>query len=118
MARQKVIIDPGVAAFLSGNDKEEHPEAESNRKRRRYPSEEKRSKATYTLSPETVEAVREIAEQERFGLKQISVVAEALLLYSVEAYRAGRVCVEMVPDGEIAGGQRWKPVLKEVENAP
>jgi hypothetical protein len=48
-----------VAAYLSG---EEPTEAlKSTRKRPRYPSEDKRSKATYSLAPETIDKVREVA---------------------------------------------------------
>lgn len=94
--RQTVRTDPAVAAYLSGEEPPE--ELQPTRKRPRYPSEDKRSKATYNLDAETIERVREIARLERFGKKQISVVAEALLNFAIEAYEAGEIHLVVTPD--------------------
>ena len=55
----------------------------------------KRRKATYDLSAETRAKVKEIAQRERFGLKQISRVAQALLDYAIADYESGEARIEM-----------------------
>lgn len=75
---------------------ERRPEADDAgpRKRPRYPSEENRTKATYDLSLEIIEGLRDIAVQERLG-RRPSRVAQALLVHGVEMYEAGRIEFEV-----------------------
>jgi hypothetical protein len=70
----------------------------SDRKRPRYPSEEHRRKATYDLDRELIEAIRRIAAEEYLERGQ-SRVAQALLVYAVAQYDAGRLALERRSDG-------------------
>jgi LmbE family N-acetylglucosaminyl deacetylase len=67
---------------------------ESTRKRKRYPTEDRRSKMTVDLDPETTAKIREIAKQERVGT---SAVAQGLLDYALNAYESGRLRFERRP---------------------
>ena len=90
---------------------ERRPEQENGggeRKRRRYPSEENRSKATYDLDGELIEALREIAVRERLG-RSPSKVAQAFLAFAVEEYEEGRIQLEV----EQRGPDWWLEVARE-----
>ena len=102
--RRTVQLDPAVAALMSGEAPPKEQAPEPQRKRPRYPSEARRSKATYDLDPETIAKVKEIAMRERFGKKQISVMAQALLDYAIAQYETGAMRIEMVETQE-----GWKP---------
>jgi macrodomain Ter protein organizer (MatP/YcbG family) len=72
-----------------------HREPEqSTRKRRRYPTEDQRSKMTIDLDPDTIAQLREVAKREKAG---VSVTAQALLDYAMEAYESGRLKFERRP---------------------
>jgi LmbE family N-acetylglucosaminyl deacetylase len=64
--------------------------------RKRFPSEETRSKITLDLDPDTIAALREIARE--MGVKKrLSALAQALMDYALEAYQSGRIVLELRP---------------------
>jgi hypothetical protein len=69
---------------------------QSTRKRRRYPSEDERSKITLNLEPETIAELRAIT-REVGAKKWVSSVSQALVDYAVKAYRSGRIKLELRP---------------------
>ena len=102
MSERRVPIDPAVAAALG------EPEATAGRKRPLYPSEERRTKATYDLDTAIIEALKGIAADK--GLKRgQSKVAQALLSYAVDAYREGRIKLDL----DMRGPDDWRLVVME-----
>ena len=104
MSERKIPIDPAVAAALG----EPQPKSDTGRKRPRYPSEAKRTKATFDLDAATIEALKGIASAK--GIKRgQSKVAEALLMFALDAYESGAVDLEI----DMQGPDNWQLVVVE-----
>lgn len=97
-AAVKTSDEPHVALPAALSRRPPEKTSASKRKYPRYPSESKRSKTTYDLDAGTIEAVRQIAVQERLP-RNPSRVAQALLNYAVEQYRTGHIALEVEQDG-------------------
>lgn len=89
--------DQDTIARLVAEAAQTHREPEeSTRKRHRYPTEDRRSKITVDLDPDTIAQLREIAQREGVG-KSVSKVVQALLDYALEAYESGDLEFELRP---------------------
>lgn len=86
MARKTGVIDPAVLAVMTDAAKRDRQRHMSPAKRARARADEQRSKATYDLPPWLIEAISELAEQERCSTAS---VAAFLLVRGLEAYRRG-----------------------------
>jgi hypothetical protein len=85
-----------IARLVAGaTQTHRRPEA-TKRKRRRYPTEDRRSKMTLNLDPETIASLREIT-REVGARKRVSSVAQALIDYALEAYQSDRITLELRP---------------------
>jgi hypothetical protein len=71
------------------------PEA-ATRRRPRYPTEDRRSKMTLNLDPETIAILRAITHDLGAG-KRVSSIAQALLDYALDAYRTKQITLELRP---------------------
>lgn len=104
MSERKLPIDPAVAAALG----EPTPTPDTGRKRPKYPSEERRSKATFDLGQDTIDAIKGIAADKSLQRGQ-SKVAQALLDWAVSSYQSGEIDLEL----EMRGPDDWR--LRVVE---
>jgi len=68
-------------------------EEESNRKRPRYPTEDKRSKITLGLDSETCADLRRITQEMGVG-KQVTLISQALIDYALKAYKSGHIVLK------------------------
>ena len=78
-------IDPTVAKLL---------EKRQRRQRQRFPSEEKRNKATWDLTPELIERIRDVSKE--LGVPQYALV-EKLLTHSLDRYEDGELDLQRTP---------------------
>ena len=78
-------IDPTVAKLL---------EKGKGRKRSRFPSEEKRNKATWDLSPELIQRIRDVSRE--LGVPQYALV-EKLLTHGLDQYEDGELDLQRTP---------------------
>lgn len=90
------------------------PEPEKDeRKRPKYPSEKRRTKATFDLPAAVIQAIKDISAEEARGAAHPSKVAAAFLEYALNAYEDGRLQLIFEHDGP-----GWRFVAEEVGADP
>ncbi len=96
------LVGQTVGPQQPEKEEEEEKEPQSDRKTPRYPSEVKRvaRRVSLDLEPEVKDDLYEFIESVA-GTRQLSAVAQALLVYALDACRSGRAEIQPKagPDG-------------------
>lgn len=98
----RVALDPVVQQELARQEQAEKRRHMSPAQRRRARADARRSKATFDMPPELIEALGEIAQSE--DISKSDLVAE-LLIRAVNDYHAGRLVLDN--DKEMARALKW-----------
>jgi len=86
--RRDVVFDPAVHAVVTDGQRREKMRQMSPAERRKYQKDKERSKVTYDMPPDLIDAVAEIARREGCST---SAAAAFLLTRAVQAYRRGEI---------------------------